>query len=48
MLRYLNRAPVAEQAAALGGGHLPPAAMKAMVDRTIKRLADRGHRLKRR
>lgn len=31
MLRYVEKAPVAEQAAALGGGHLSPAAQRALV-----------------
>jgi DNA-directed RNA polymerase specialized sigma24 family protein len=41
-LRYLHEGPVAEQAAALGGEHLPPPEQQTLVNLAVKRLAKRG------
>jgi DNA-directed RNA polymerase specialized sigma24 family protein len=46
IVRYLEGAPMAAQAAALGAGHLSPADQQALVDLTQQRLARRGRRLK--
>ena len=47
IVRYLEEAPLAAQAAVLGAGQLSAADQQALIDLTLQRLARRGRRLKR-
>jgi DNA-directed RNA polymerase specialized sigma24 family protein len=47
IVRYLEEAPLAAQAAALGAGQLSAADQQALIDLTLQRLARRGRRLNR-